>query len=130
METTEIRNRLESERERMKTLIAESDEGLVGNEAQSDQVEELSSYDQHPADQGTETFEQEKALSMLEQHQAELADIENALKRLEQGDYGKCEACGEEIPEERLEARPAARFCLDDQKSIEQGLHPEAGPSH
>ena len=130
MDTNEIRTRLEGERERVQGLIAESDESSVGEEPQRDWVEELSSYDQHPADQGTETFEQEKALSILEQHQAELADIQRALKRLDDGDYGRCEACGNEIPEARLEARPAARYCLADQKAIEQGLHPQTGPSH
>lgn len=126
----EIKTRLEDERRRLTTLIAESDENPVARESQGDWVEELSSYDQHPADQGTETFEQEKAMSMLEQHQAELADIERALKRLDEGSYGRCEACGKEIPQARLEARPAARFCVDDQKSVEQGLHPQSGPSH
>ena len=130
METNQIRDRLESERARVTALIEESDESSVSSEPQTDWVEELSSYDQHPADQGTETFEQEKAVSMLEQHQAELADIDRALKRLEDGSYGRCEACGKEIPAERLEARPAARFCIEDQKSIEQGLHPQSGPSH
>ena len=130
METNEIRTRLENERDRLKTLMAEYDENSVGEEPQSDWVEELSSYDQHPADQGTETFEQEKALSMLEQHQADLADVERAFKRLEDGSYGKCEACGKEIPDDRLEARPAARFCLEDQRQVEQGLHPQSGPSH
>lgn len=130
MDTTQIKTRLESERERLQTLIAESEEGSVTDAPQSEQLEELSTYDQHPADQGTETFEQEKALSLLEQHQAELADIELAFKRLDDGTYGKCEACGKAIPDGRLEARPAARFCVDDQKSVEQGLHPQPGPSH
>ncbi len=130
MDTNEIRTRLESERERLKALIVDTEEGSVGDAPQTEQVEELSSYDQHPADQGTETFEQEKALSLLEQHQAELADVEHAFKRLDDGTYGKCEACGREIPADRLEARPAARFCVEDQKSVEQGLHPQSGPGH
>ncbi len=130
METNEIRTRLENERDRLKTLMAEYDENSVGAQPQTDWVEELSSYDQHPADQGTETFEQEKALSMLEQHQADLADVDRAFKRLEDGTYGKCEACGKDIPDERLEARPAARFCLEDQRQVEQGLHPQSGPDH
>ena len=130
MDKDQIRTRLENERARLKALIAEYDEGSVGDEPQSGSVEELSSYDQHPADQGTETFEQEKALSLVEQHQEELADVEAAFERLEQGTYGKCEACGNKISEERLEARPAARFCVEDQKRVEQGVHPQAGPGH
>lgn len=129
MDTNEIRTRLEDERERLQKLIAEEDEGTTRDQPQNS-FEEISAYDQHPADQGTETFEQEKALSILEQHQADLADVERALKRVEDGTYGKCEACGKDIPEERLDARPAARYCLEDQKLVEQGLHPQSGPSH
>lgn len=129
MDTNKARTRLEDERDRLQKLIAEEDEGTAGDQPQNS-FEEISSYDQHPADQGTETFEQEKALSILEQHQADLADVERALKRLDDGAYGKCEACGKDIPEERLEARPAARYCLEDQKLVEQGLHPQSGPSH
>ena len=126
MDTNETRTRLEEERDRLERLIAEEDAETT-REAPQNSIEELASYDQHPADQGTETFEQEKALSILEQHQADLAEVQQAFKRLEDGTYGKCEACGKEIPNERLEARPSARFCLEDQKQVEQGVHPETG---
>lgn len=126
MDTKQITTRLEDERERLQKLIAEEEEETGGDDPQN-AVEELASYDQHPADQGTETFEQEKALSILEQHQADLVEVEQAFKRLEDGAYGKCEACGKDIPKERLDARPAARFCLEDQKQAEQGLHPDNG---
>ncbi|MDQ4143918.1 MAG: TraR/DksA C4-type zinc finger protein [Actinomycetota bacterium] len=129
MDNNKARTRLEEERERLERLISQEDEGTARDQPQN-ATEELSTYDQHPADQGTETFEQEKALSILEQHQTDLAEVERAFKRFDEGTYGKCEACGKDIPEERLEARPATRFCLDDQKQVEQGLHPQSGPSH
>ena len=128
MDTNQATTRLEDERERLQKLIAEEEEGTALEQPQNS-TEEISAYDQHPADQGTETFEQEKALSILEQHQADLADVERALERVADGTYGKCEACGNVIPDERLEARPAARYCLEDQKQVEQGLHPDSGPS-
>lgn len=128
MDTNETKTRLEEERKRLQLAIAEEEEATAGEQAQDD-VEELSTVDQHPADQGTETFEQEKALSILEQHQADLADVELALGKLADGTYGKCEACGKEIPQARLEARPAARFCLEDQKLVEQGVHPQSDAS-
>ena len=128
MDTNEARTRLEDERERLQKLIAEEEESTAQEQPQNS-TEEISTYDQHPADQGTETFEQEKALSILEQHQADLADVDRALERVADGTYGKCEACGKVIPDERLEARPAARYCLEDQKLVEQGLHPDSGPS-
>lgn len=124
MKNDEIKQRLEDEQRRLNTLISDFDEAAVAQ--QSPSGDELSSYDQHPADQGTETFEQEKAASILEQHQAELKDVQSAFKRLEEGTYGACEACGKAIPEPRLEARPAARFCVEDQKLLERGIRPSS----
>lgn len=83
-------------------------------------VEDVPGFDQHPADLGTETFEREKDLSILEGIEAELADVEHALNRINDGTYGTCEACGRRIDEDRLEAVPAARFCLDDQAAAER----------
>jgi RNA polymerase-binding transcription factor DksA len=90
------------------------------DESENDSVGELSSLDQHQADLGTETFEREKDLSILENVEAELADIEHALARISDGSYGTCEACGRAIDEERLEAMPATRLCLDDQAAAER----------
>lgn len=119
MDTQRIKQTLLSERERLQTLIAEDEKEAV---SQEQDVGELSTIDQHTGDHGTETFEQEKALSLLETHREELADVETALKKLDDGTYGKCEACGEPIPEERLAARPAARFCLEHQEAAEKEL--------
>ncbi len=94
-------------------------EGLT-SESEEDSLGELSSVDQHQADVGTETFNRERDLSILERVQAELADVEHALTRLDEGTYGTCEACGRPIDEGRLEAVPAARFCLEDQATAER----------
>ena len=109
--------RLEEVREQYADLHKESEQASLG---------ELSSNDQHQADIGTETFDRERDLSLLEQVEAELADIEHALERLEEGTYGTCEACGKPIGDDRLEAVPAARFCLEDQDKAED----EAGRNH
>jgi RNA polymerase-binding transcription factor DksA len=94
------------------------DEGL--DVAETDSLGELSALDQHPADIGTETFEREKDLSIIERVEAELADVEHALRRLDEGTYGTCEACGKPIGDARLDAMPAARLCLDDQARAER----------
>ena len=78
------------------------------------------SNDQHPADVGTEVFELEKGMSIRNNVEAELADIERALHRLKEGSYGVCEACGRKIPQTRLEAKPSARFCVQDQARAER----------
>jgi RNA polymerase-binding transcription factor DksA len=83
---------------------------------------ELADYDQHPADQGTETHDQELDETTDLMLAAEAENVEIALKRLAQGDYGRCIDCGKEIPRERLEAIPEAVRCVDDQARYEAML--------
>jgi RNA polymerase-binding transcription factor DksA len=103
-----IRERLSSERARVSDLISNLREGL-GESPESEETGELASYDQHPADQGSETFEREKDLSILERLEAEMAEIEAALQRVDDGTYGVDEVTGEPIDPDRLEAVPTAR---------------------
>jgi len=102
------RERLQTEQQRVEGLI-QSVRGGLGDGSESDQVSELADYDQHPADQGSETFEREKDLSILEQLESDLAEIQAALRRIDEGTYGIDEVTGEPIPPERLEAVPTAR---------------------
>lgn len=85
-------------------------------------ADELSSVDQDVADLGTETFEREKAQSIRISTETQLADVDRALGKLDDGRYGICETCGNAIPDDRLTARPAARYCLEDQEKVEQGV--------
>src|SRR5688500_16597209 len=124
MEADDTRARLEEERVRPEGTKHEH-EGVRG-EDQSESTQELSSYDQHQADVATETFDREKDLSILDSIEGELADIEHALQRLDDGTYGTCEACGKRIGDDRLEAMPATRYCLDDQSKAEQELRTSA----
>ena len=94
----------------------------LADEAETESISELSALDQHQADIGTETFECEKDFSILERVEAELNDVEHALRRIDDGTYGTCEACGRPIEEERLEAVPAARLCLADQAAAERDV--------
>ena len=91
----------------------------LGDEPEEDSSAELSHFDQHPADAASDAFEREKEFSILDQVQAELDDVERALKRLDEGSYGSCQACGSEIADERLAAVPATRFCLEHQGDAE-----------
>ena len=124
MEQEAARKHLSEERERLEAVREEYAD--LHNTTEQASLGELSNLDQHQADIGTETFDRERDLSLLEQVEAELADIEHALERLEEGTYGTCEACGKPIGDERLEAVPAARFCLEDQDKAED----EAGRNH
>ena len=120
METDQVRQRLDEERARLEGVRATFADENLNDESETDSLSELSSYDQHQADVGTETFEREKDLSILERVESELVDIEHALRRLDDGTYGTCEVCGKPIPEERLEALPATRLCLEHQAEAER----------
>lgn len=74
---------------------------------------ELSTYDNHPADLGSEMFERGKDLALGENAEHHLTDVIRALADMESGDYGICKACGKAIPYERLEALPTAEFCVE-----------------
>ena len=83
---------------------------------------ELADYDQHPADEGTETHEKQLDETTEFILAAEAENVETALDRLAKGDYGKCVDCGKEIPAARLEAIPEAVRCIDDQARYEATL--------
>ena len=111
-EARRARERLEVERARVEELIA----GLrreLGDEPESEQLGK-GAYDQHPADLGSETFEREKDLSILESLESEVAELEEALRRIDAGRYGIDEVTGEPIAPERLDAIPSARRNVED----------------
>lgn len=74
---------------------------------------ELSAYDNHPADLGSEVFERAKDLALAENAEHHLTDVNRALSDMEAGVYGICKACGKPIPAPRMEALPTAEFCVE-----------------
>jgi YteA family regulatory protein len=82
-------------------------------EQMSDSFHELSMYDNHPADVGSELFEREKELALYSLDRETLKEIDQALQRIDEGTYGLCTVCGKPIPEERLEALPQAMTCKE-----------------
>lgn len=117
MDTTAARERLEQEMERVRALIANMAED--NNEGDQTGGDELATVDQHPADAGSETFEREKDMAILNNLEEQVSEIEKALARVEEGTYGTCEACGKPIGDERLEVVPTARYCVEDQGARE-----------
>jgi DnaK suppressor protein len=114
MDPEHARQLIVSERERLETLVRDREtETGIGSDSETDSVSELSSLDQHPGDIGTETFEREKDFSILEQLEAEIGDLDAALRKIDEGTYGTCEVCGKEIEPERLEAIPGTRTCVE-----------------
>lgn len=73
---------------------------------------DISSMPIHMADLGSDNFEQEFTLSLLENEEGTLGLIELALERIEDGTYGQCDECGVKIPKARLNALPYAPYCV------------------
>lgn len=129
MDDDTSRQRLADERSRLEHVRETFDDEHLTDESERESLTELSGFDQHQADLGTETFEREKDLSILEQIEAELADVEYAIRRLDDGTYGTCEACGRPIGDERLQAMPATRLCKDHQAEAEREARAGSGSS-
>ena len=120
MDKKTARKLLNAERERLESILASLERDASNVTAQGETFSEASLADQHPADVGTETFELEKDLSIANNVSAELADVDRALRRVDDGTYGVCEACGRKIPQQRLQTIPSARFCVEDQARAER----------
>jgi RNA polymerase-binding protein DksA len=87
-----------------------------------DAAGDLSSMPIHMADIGTDNFEQEFALGLMDSERKILAEINDALGRIDEGVYGTCEVTGKFIAKARLEANPWARYCIKYATMVEQGL--------
>lgn len=85
----------------------------------SESTDELSLYDEHPADIGSEVFEREKDFGLLELYELELEKVRDALERLEAGKYGVCEMCGEPIEPARLQRVSHTTLCAGCARQIQ-----------
>jgi RNA polymerase-binding transcription factor DksA len=88
-----------------------------------DDAGDLSSYGQHMADAGTDTFDRDFALSLVSSEQEALSEIEAAIRRIKNGTYGVCEMTSKPISKDRLLAVPFTRYSADAQKEIERNRH-------
>lgn len=83
---------------------------------------DLSSMPIHMADLGSDNFEQEFALDLMDSERKLLREIDDALQRINDKSYGVCEGTGKPISRARLEAQPWARHCVEHALLLEQGL--------
>ena len=83
-------------------------------------AEEMSGYSMHMADSGTDNFDRDSALSLLSSDQDAVYEIDEALKRIEKGTYGRCELTDKPIPKTRLNAVPWARYTVESQAQLEK----------
>lgn len=84
---------------------------------------ETSAFGMHQADAGSDAYDRDFALSMLSKEQGSLYEIDEALKRIEDGNYGICEICEKPIKHDRLEALPFTRYTVDCQAELEKRQH-------
>jgi RNA polymerase-binding transcription factor DksA len=119
MDTSTARDLLVAERKRLEE-IRDSDPSAGFGLSAGEDAQPVSELDPSGADAGTETFDREMGASLRGHAEAELEEVEEALRRLEDGSYGRCEECGTEIPDERLELMPAARYCVEHQQVVDR----------
>ncbi|PLR70052.1 MULTISPECIES: TraR/DksA C4-type zinc finger protein [Bacillus] len=109
----DLKSMLEEDKKTIEEQLDSDTNSRFDNESARDTVGELSMYDNHPGDAGTELFEREKDQAIEEHQNEELDKVNKALQAIEDGTYGKCRECGKDLPFERLEAVPTALYCVD-----------------
>jgi RNA polymerase-binding transcription factor DksA len=113
-----VRVQLESERTRLQSAI----DGVNHKGSLEEETGDLSiGTDDHIADSATDTFMRELDGGLEENAEHLLDEVNAALVRLDDGTYGSCTACGQRIPDARLQAIPWASLCLDDKRKQEGG---------
>ena len=100
-------------------------EGEVLKKSRLDASGDLSSMPIHMADIGTDNYQQEFALGLMDSERKLLREIDDALQRIKDGKYGICEGTGKPISKARLEAQPWARYCLEYARMLEKGIVPD-----
>lgn len=109
MADNEVTRRLEAEREEELLRLAR----LRGDFSSIvDASKQTNADDEHDPEGATIAFERSQVDALIRQVEEHLAEVDAAMQRVAAGTYGTCEACGEHIPDERLEARPTARTCV------------------
>ena len=107
-----LRQRLLQEKREIEDRVSRNDHYQL-SDSMRHSVGDLSVNDNHPGDLGTEMFERSKDNALLERESFRLKRVEDALARMQSGEYGRCKQCGAFIPMERLEAIPTADHCVE-----------------
>ena len=114
-----LRGQLEDERERVEKALANLRDEHPGSP--DEEVEPIdAASDNHLAETATATLGREIDYTLGENSEEVLAQIDSALKRIDEGTYGTCASCGCEIPSERLDAYPWAALCIDCKREEER----------
>ena len=113
---------------KLRALLQKKREQLIGNydslqeEALSNGGRSFSNMPVHLADLGSDNYEQDVNLGLMQNERTQLREIEDALARIDDGTYGVCEGCDKKIPKARLKALPFVRNCIQCQRENEKGM--------
>lgn len=119
-ELQRFRKLLTAEKERITQSLADREKTIKHRDERSGQGSGKA-HSNHLADQGTDEFEYENTIRLASSEGRYLYHIEEALARIEDGTYGKCEACQNNIGMERLRALPYTRLCIECKEKEEAG---------
>ncbi|HEY3569831.1 MAG TPA: TraR/DksA family transcriptional regulator [Thermoanaerobaculia bacterium] len=108
-----LRQRLQNQRDEILNMYKQ--DLRAGQESADDGTEDI-------VDRANNAYNRELMFSLSDTERNTLLLIENALRRMDEGTYGRCSNCGQNIALPRLEALPWARFCVDCQELAEKGL--------
>lgn len=112
-----------AQKKKLKAQLLERQAGLAQAYRRTQEANRRSGAEDGPldlADTATELYTQEFNYSLSEGERDQLLQVTQALQRLEDGDYGECQECGEEISEQRLNALPWAAYCISCQEKRER----------
>ena len=108
------------EMQRFKKLLLEKKEDLLGVVRNKKQRDMTDSEVGDEIDSASQSTEKELLFELADNEKIVIDAIEAALRRIEKGSYGKCESCGQKIPEKRLKALPWVRYDIDCQNKLEK----------
>jgi DnaK suppressor protein len=108
-----LRARLQTQRDEIVSMYKQ--DLRAGQESADDGTEDI-------VDRANNAYNRELMFSLSDAERSTLLQIENALRRMDEGGYGRCANCGQNIAVPRLEALPWARFCVDCQELAEKGM--------
>ena len=115
---TKFKSQLDEKRKKLVGGLDHIERDML-NKSQRDAAGDLSGYSFHMADQATDNFDTELNFGIASNEQQRLNEIDDALKRIEEGIFGICEECEKPIAMKRLKAMPSARYCIKCQEIVE-----------
>ena len=114
----QFRKKLEARQQELRRVVSNTE--LAGRSADVETAQDI-------ADKAASSYTKEFLFSQSNNERQLLHQVESALARLREGEFGNCVSCGKEVNPKRLEAVPWTRFCIDCQEKLEQGQLEDTG---